>query len=512
MLNILKLLVFMSIFTSCFGGPYNEAPGSNDEETREDANTDSITGGSEANSDIQKTPCLIMGAYWDGEQCIQGIKKIYNHEDVHVAQRTDGAIVAWGRGAALDNYDRMRNILSSNTIPIAKVSFSEDKGISILLENGRLLSFGLMTSSNFDIIHSLDNVIEVVGTNNGTTALLDYQGIGNCDQGCEVVKIGENQPGAEIKDATNVYSSNDTALTIVLHTDKTISHFPARDPGVIESRWNDFDPALNSNVISVYIGYNETYAALKEDGTAFVWGNELYGGVLDELVGTLDNIRPVNGFYHGEYMMYAVKNDGTIAAWGDDEYYTTDDDDYTSLTAQMGELVNIRKLAWGYESTLALRNDGKIFFWGYNEYGKQILDKVGDRVVKDIMGNGYDYIVTLDDDSVVIGGYYSYFNTDQPILDVERVFANEEQIIYQKKDGSIGVMADNVNYVGAEELISASNSVKRFFTSRHSYTTFGITEDLQVIPVGAASHGGDMNLVSYEEADRIYSGNSQMLF
>jgi alpha-tubulin suppressor-like RCC1 family protein len=67
-----------------------------------------------------------------------------------------------------------------------------------------------------------------------------------------------------------------------------------------------------------------------------------------------------------------LKDDGTVFAWGGNEYGQLGDGTTTDnpSAAQVGRLTNIKAIAAGGNHSLALTADGKIWAWGLNIYGQ----------------------------------------------------------------------------------------------------------------------------------------------
>jgi alpha-tubulin suppressor-like RCC1 family protein len=68
----------------------------------------------------------------------------------------------------------------------------------------------------------------------------------------------------------------------------------------------------------------------------------------------------------------ALKNDGTVWAWGLNNYGELGDgtttDRYTPV--QVSSLAGITGISAGVKYTVALKNDGTVWAWGLNNYGQ----------------------------------------------------------------------------------------------------------------------------------------------
>ena len=141
---------------------------------------------------------------------------------------------------------------------------------------------------------------------------------------------------------------------------------------------------LPSPVIQVAASY-EASAALLANGTVWTWGDNYYDGLgyssASEIVDTPHQVLglptitqialsdDVNG--------YAVAANGSLWAWGLNTNGQLGDDGtlYGSATpVQVPGLTGVWRVAAGTEYVLALRNDGTVWAWGDNEYGN-----LGDR-------------------------------------------------------------------------------------------------------------------------------------
>ena len=121
-------------------------------------------------------------------------------------------------------------------------------------------------------------------------------------------------------------------------------------------------------------------AAIKTDGTLWTWGYNNYGQLGNGTttsysspiqVGSLTNWKQVSCGYNG--FTTAVKNDGTLWAWGYNANGQLGNGTVTSYSSpiQVGSLTNWKQVSCGYNGfTTAVKNDGTLWAWGYNANGQ----------------------------------------------------------------------------------------------------------------------------------------------
>jgi alpha-tubulin suppressor-like RCC1 family protein len=119
--------------------------------------------------------------------------------------------------------------------------------------------------------------------------------------------------------------------------------------------------------------------AIKTDGTLWSWGHGTYGQLGNnaathrsspvQVVGGGTNWKDVSG---GDYHTLAIKNDGTLWAWGfnsEGQLGINDNINRSSPVQTIGG-TNWKKVACGDYHTLAIKNDGTLWAWGYNSNGQ----------------------------------------------------------------------------------------------------------------------------------------------
>lgn len=109
--------------------------------------------------------------------------------------------------------------------------------------------------------------------------------------------------------------------------------------------------------------------ALKNDGTVWGWGYNVYGqlGIAtngSKLPFAAAGLSDVTAIAAGGYQSLALKNDGTVWAWG------MVGDSAQGAQARRLDLPRSTTIATGNSHALALDADGNVWAWGRNDYGQ----------------------------------------------------------------------------------------------------------------------------------------------
>lgn len=136
-----------------------------------------------------------------------------------------------------------------------------------------------------------------------------------------------------------------------------------------------------SDVTSI-TGGKDHFLALKNDGTVWAWGRNISGELgigttvnskIPTQVLGLSNITALSGGSSGTHS-FAIKNDGTVWAWGSNFNgqlgNVTRNGPQITIPVQITALNNIMNIVRGDTYTLALKNDGTVWAFGGNEYGE----------------------------------------------------------------------------------------------------------------------------------------------
>jgi len=176
-------------------------------------------------------------------------------------------------------------------------------------------------------------------------------------------------------------------------------------------------------------GPNHT-AAIKTDGTLWLWGYNTYGALGDNT--TVSKSSPVqtvaggtnwklvaSGYYHTA----AIKTDGTLWLWGRNTYGQLGDNTITHRSSPVQTVAggtNWKSVASGGYHTAAIKTDGTLWLWGRNTYGQlgdgssvvhrssPIQTVAGGTNWKSVAGGGYHTAAIKTDGTLWLWGRNNY--------------------------------------------------------------------------------------------------------
>jgi len=148
---------------------------------------------------------------------------------------------------------------------------------------------------------------------------------------------------------------------------------------------------------------------LKNDGTVWGWGNNLYGQVGD---GTLaqrgvpvqvKDLKDVIRISAGNDHSLALKSDGTVWAWGSNGYGQLGNgtSNNSSTPVQISGLTGVVSIGGGAYHSIALKSDGTVWGWGRGDYG-QIGNGTTSAAQKPTQVYGLTDVI-----AIAAGGYFN---------------------------------------------------------------------------------------------------------
>lgn len=146
-----------------------------------------------------------------------------------------------------------------------------------------------------------------------------------------------------------------------------------------EENWELFNSKKN---IQVATGSSHS-VVLKNDGTVWLWGDNYYGKIENDVQETNLDLRQIIGLEDICYICanssrtMALKTDGTVWIVGYTQHANGDDESYKYLPKQVPNLPSIRIPENEFETTVALSSthamavdtDGMVWAWGWKGYG-----------------------------------------------------------------------------------------------------------------------------------------------
>jgi alpha-tubulin suppressor-like RCC1 family protein len=207
--------------------------------------------------------------------------------------------------------------------------------------------------------------------------------------------------------------------------------------------------------------------ALKNDGTVLAWGFNVWG----QVTGTSTTDEPYSAMASpvilegqvlsnltaiavGSVHTVALKNDGTVVAWGANYYGqvtgTTTSNSPSPQTAiaspvTMGGQVlsGVTAIAAGTVHTVALRNDGSVVAWGDNAFGQTIVPFAAQSGVTAIAAGRAHTVALKNNGTVVAWGTYNGTNVPVGLNGVTAIAAGSIHTLALKSDGTLVAWGDN---------------------------------------------------------------------
>ena len=205
-----------------------------------------------------------------------------------------------------------------------------------------------------------------------------------------------------------------TAHNVIIKNDGTLWAWGSNingqlGDGTTENKNTPTQIGTDSNWKTVIAGGSHTMA-MKKDGTLWAWGFNSNGNLGDGTtihksiptqIGTDSDWKFITMNNNGS--SFAIKNNGTLWAWGYNFYGQLGDGTTTNKTipTQVGTATDWKTVTAGYYHIMAIKNNGTLYSWGYNDYGQ-----LGDGTIT--QKNSPTQIGTASDwKSVVTGSLYS---------------------------------------------------------------------------------------------------------
>jgi alpha-tubulin suppressor-like RCC1 family protein/phosphoheptose isomerase len=184
---------------------------------------------------------------------------------------------------------------------------------------------------------------------------------------------------------TTMTKNNIFTLLVLMVNLLFVSSVLGKEPLDGSTKNSNSKPILTATPVAgiwqtIAAGTSNTFG-IKNDGTLWAWGRNNYGRLGDGT--TTDRFSPVQigtannwkGIAASDDFTVGLKTDGTLWGWGSNYYGGFGDGTSGTVTnkntpTQIGTATNWQSISAGLSHTVGLKTDGTIWAWGYNYMGQ----------------------------------------------------------------------------------------------------------------------------------------------
>ena len=343
------------------------------------------------------------------------------------AIKSDGSVVSWGNIKGTDGTNVYRY---NNRLPVQQV-FSNRDSYAALRADGKVVSWGHKgkgAKREEDALSS--DVVRVFSTRRSFSALkADGRVVswGKKDEGGDIGLVSEDiQSGVQKLFSTGTSMAalrqDGSVLTWGLSSTDPRSTALGGDIDTGSPRGGDSSAVADQIAADVVDIFSSRYAfaALKNDGSVVAWGDPLRGGHTGSAAKFLNG--GVEAIAATGTSFAALKKNGRVVVWGDpwrggkkeivdhDTFHwdLNDSDDLPDERISVREQLRsgVEKIFSTRYSYAALKDDGSVVTWGLSKTGgdsSSVQDQLQDQVVT-IAASRYAFAALLKDGSVVTWG------------------------------------------------------------------------------------------------------------
>jgi len=310
--------------------------------------------------------------------------------DKVMALKNDGKVWGWG--------DNGQGGLGLSAFTGAKLIPTQSSNTSVFtqIESG---------GNQFTIAIKNDGTLWATGANT-----YGFLGNGNTTNQNSFVQIGNDTNWQSI--------SAGGSHSLAIKTDGTLWAWGANNDGQLGNGTNidsniPIQIGIDTNWQSVSAGGYYFSAAIKTDGTLWVWGNDSFGQMANGPV-TLHQNTPTKiglatdwkSVSAGQYHCLATKTDNSLWGWGENSSGNLGIGTTSSVPSpiQVGVAADWDKISAGNMASYAIKSNGTIWAWGYNSNGQLGDNSTTQKTIPTQIGNATDW-------QMVNGAKGSYYAT-----------------------------------------------------------------------------------------------------
>ena len=217
--------------------------------------------------------------------------------------------------------------------------------------------------------------------------------------------------------------------------------------------------ALSNSIVTAIAAGFEDSLALKSDGTVYAWGDNNFGET-----NVPAGLNGVTAIACGDYHDLALKLDGTVAAWGQSIYGQT-----TNAAA-----TNVVAIAAGGQDSMALRADGSVVTWGLNGSGQFKIPFNATNIIA-IAAGGQHFLALLANGTVVGWGNNSFGQTTIPagVSNIVAISAGANHSVLLRNDGTVMTLGAYNGSTSTTAPADLANVVAIASSGDHDLALFG---------------------------------------
>ena len=221
--------------------------------------------------------------------------------------------------------------------------------------------------------------------------------------------------------------------------------------------------------------------AIKTDGTLWMWGQNNHGQLGDNTI--INKSSPVQTIcggndwkdvFCGINFTAAIKNDGTLWLWGQNNYGQLGDNSSESKSSPIQTIagdVNWKQISCGETHSAAIKTDGTLWVWGGNRNGALGLGNIDYPNIKisspvQTIAKGNNWI------DVACGSYHT--------VAIKNSNTNENELYSfgYNINGQLGLNSTQDVYLPTKEIKNKKNWLKVYASIN---TTFALSNDLPIV-------------------------------
>jgi alpha-tubulin suppressor-like RCC1 family protein len=230
------------------------------------------------------------------------------------------------------------------------------------------------------------------------------------------------------------------------------------------------------------------FAALKQDGSVAAWGHSSYGGS-----GVPSDLSNVQAIYSTQFAFAALKQDGSVAAWGDSS---------NGGSGVPSDLSNVQAIYSTHYAFAALKQDGSVAAWGDSSNGGSGMPSDLSNV-QAIYSTAAAFAALKQDGSVAAWGHSRYGGSGVPsdLSNVQAIYSTHYAFAALKQDGSVA--AWGYSSYGGSGVPSDLSNVQAIYSTARAFAA--LKQDGSVAAWGDSSYGGSGVPSDLSNVQAIYS-------